>query len=118
MARPAVSSRAECGEPREAGGGGAADDSLLANLDPGVSGERGATTCHPEAEPARNAASPQHRMRSHGARQTKSVHPPKRAETIDGPRYPLCFIMGEPTNTPVWAPRPGEQPCRRQKTHS
>ena len=68
---------------REALGSGAADDRVLADLDPGAGREFASLAGNAEAKPAGYAAPAQHGMRGQRARQARRIHPglPPRSST-------------------------------------
>src|SRR5437868_5338282 len=84
MALMSVSLRgsSELCEPRE-GLVGLPDDHLTADFDPGMGGERTARARDAKAEPARDTAPAQHRLRGKRARQADGIHPRPGADKID-----------------------------------
>ena len=93
----------------------AANDSLLANLDPGVSGERAATRVPPRGRACSQcrvaaASHAQPRRAADKARSSQSVPTWSTAQATH-----CASSMGEPTNCACRAPRPGEQPAGGRK---
>jgi len=88
----------------------------LADLDPGMGGERAAVAGDTKAKATGDPAPPQHRLRRHCARQADRTG--LRTDLIDCSRDLRRKIgMREPLQTPGLARRPGQEPPGRDETN-